>query len=136
MFLLPSLLYVGVWFVTAPAIRFTIGPLWVIAVGALALSAARYGHSPLDERWARIAVHAVLVFILVTVCTIGLNESLSAPSLHPVKRMTTLSGLTVYVPVAGDQCGDAPLPCSSVPPDQRLELRHPGTLANGFRIAK
>jgi hypothetical protein len=136
MFLLPSLLYVGVWFVTAPAIRFTLGPLWVIAVGTLALSAARSSHLPLDERRARIAVHGVLVFILGAACTIGLNKSPSAPSLYPVKRMTTLSGLTVYVPVAGDQCGDAPLPCSSVPPDQRLELRHPGTLANGFRIAK
>lgn len=136
MFLLPSALYVIVWFVTAPAIRFAIGPLWVIGVGTLALSAARSAHLPLDERRVRIAVHAVLIFLLGTACTVGLNESVSVPSLYPVKRITTQSGLSVHLPVEGDQCGDAPLPCASVPPHQRLELRHPGTLANGFRIAR
>src|SRR6476620_1883923 len=40
-FLVPSLVALAVWFVAAPAIRFTLGPLWVIAIGTLALSAAR-----------------------------------------------------------------------------------------------
>lgn len=135
-FLLPSLVYIAVWFFTAPAIRFTVGPLWVIGVGTLALSAARFGHPPLDGRRARVAVRAVMVFMLGAACIVGLRDSLVRPSRHPVRPMTTLSGLTVYLPVTGDQCGDAPLPCANVPPDPRLELRRPGTPANGFRVAK
>lgn len=127
-FLLPSLFAVAVWFVTAPAIRFTLGPLWVIAIGALALSAARV------ERRASTAMHATLLLGLGTAFTIGVTEADSAPYWRPIRQMTTLSGLSINVPVNSDQCGDAPLPCSSQPPDERLELRQPGTLAKGFRI--
>jgi len=133
-FLLPSLVALAVWFVTAPAIRFTLGPLWVIAVGMLALSAARAGYLSLGERRARIAARGTVMLVLGTAFTLGLIEADSTPASRPVKPMTTLSGLTIYVPVKGDQCGDAPLPCSSDPPDVRLELRQPGTLAKGFRV--
>lgn len=134
-FLLPSLLALGVWFVTAPAIRFTLGPLWVIAVGRLALSAARSRYLSLDATRARIAMRIGLVLVLGAACVVGLNESGSTPAPHPLRQITTLSGLTVYVPVGSDQCGDAPLPCSSHAPNQRLELREPGSIAKGFRVA-
>jgi hypothetical protein len=136
MFFLPALISVVVWFVTAPAIRFALGPLWVIGAGTLAFAAANYAHLSLDHRRTRIAVRVALLLVLGGVCAVGLNESGSAPSVYPVKRITTLSGLTVYVPVKGDQCGDAPLPCASLPPDQSLELRQPGALAKGFRVAR
>jgi hypothetical protein len=127
-FLLPSLLALAVWFVTAPAVRFTLGPLWVIAIGALALSAAH------TARRASRVMQATVLLALTTAFGIGLVESDSSPSSRPVRHITTLSGLSINVPAKGDQCGDAPLPCSSQPPDERLELRQPGTLAKGFRI--
>jgi hypothetical protein len=132
-FLLPSLFALAVWFVTAPAIRFTLGPLWVIAVGMLALSAARAGYLSLVERRASTAMRATLLLVLAMAFTIGLVESDSAAASRLVSPITTLSGL-INVPAKGDQCGDAPLPCSSQPPNERLELRQPGTLAKGFRI--
>jgi hypothetical protein len=133
-FLLPSLVAVAVWFVTAPAIRLTLGPLWVIAVGILALTAARTGYLSLAGRRASIIARAALTSVLAIACTIGLIESDSTAPSFQVKQITTLSGLTLNVPVNSDQCGDAPLPCSSKPPDERLELRQPGTYAKGFRV--
>ena len=135
-FLLPSLLAVGVWFPSAPAIRFTIGPLWVIAVGTLALSAAGSRRLLLDSQQARVIARSALVFVLASACAVGLRESRSAGSPRPLKRVTTLSGFLVNVPAGGDQCGDAPLPCSSHAPNQRLELREPGSIAKGFRVAR
>jgi len=136
LFLLPSLIFCGVWLVTAPAIRLALGPLWVIAVGTLALSFARARDAPLNERRIRMATHALLAVMLGTAFTLALSESAwSAPS-YPIQPVKTDSGLIVYLPLTGDQCGDAPLPCSSNPPNPRLELRRPGSLASGFRIAK
>jgi hypothetical protein len=127
-FLVPSLVALAVWFVTAPAIRFTLGPLWVIAIGTLALSAA---HAP---RRATMGMHLTMLLTLAIAFVIGVTEADSRFTSPPLTQMTTLSGLSVNVPSKGDQCGDAPLPCSSQPPDQRLELRQPGSLAKGFRI--
>jgi len=127
-FLVPPLVALAVWFVTAPAIRFTIGPLWVIAIGTLALSAAR------TPRRASTGMHLTMLLTVGIAFIIGVTEADSRSSSPPITQMTTLSGLTVNVPARGDQCGDAPLPCSSKAPDQRLELRQPGSLAKGFRI--
>jgi hypothetical protein len=134
-FLLPSLLALVVWFFTAPAIRLTLGPLWVIAVGMLALSAARAAvFVSLADRRASILARATLTSLLAVAFAIGLIESSSPAPSPQLEQITTLSGLTLNVPVTSDQCGDAPLPCSSKPPDERLELRQSGTFAKGFRI--
>jgi hypothetical protein len=48
-----------------------------------------------------------------------------------VVRVRTLSGLGVYVSREGQQCWDAPLPCTWRL-DPRLRLRVPGDLGSGF----
>ncbi|HYN80934.1 MAG TPA: hypothetical protein VES88_05480 [Gemmatimonadaceae bacterium] len=135
-FLLPSVLFLAFWLFTAPAVRFAIGPLWVVAIGVLALSVAASGDERLNEVRLRKLVPAGLGVMLATACAVALSEPVRRPSRRLVKPITTLSGLSVYLPVSGDRCGDAPLPCSSKPPDERLELRDRGTLAKGFRIAR
>lgn len=135
-FLLPSLISIPAWLVTAPAIRFTIGPLWVIAAGTLAVSLAGSGYARLDNYAFRVMLPGFLTVVLVAGCVAAFNESQRPASPETVRRMKTLSGLTVFVPATGDRCGDAPLPCSSLPPNEQLELRRPGSLADGFRIAR
>ncbi len=48
-----------------------------------------------------------------------------------VQMFTTTSGLVVYTPRAGDQCWDAPLPCTPYP-DAALCLRQAQMLPYGF----
>ncbi len=136
LFLIPSLIFCGVWLVAAPAIRLALGPLWVIAVGTLALAFARAPNAWLNERRIRMGTHGVLAVMLGTAFTLALSESGWLPPSYPIEPVKTQSGLIVNIPVLSDQCGDAPLPCSSNPPNPHLELRRPGSLASGFRIAK
>lgn len=51
----------------------------------------------------------------------------------PLTKNSTDSGPIVYMPEAGDQCWDSPLPCT---PDfnPKLKLRTPGALVSGFTI--
>jgi hypothetical protein len=45
---------------------------------------------------------------------------------------TTDSGLVVYKPIKGNQCGDSPLPCTpNINYD--LKLRDPSNIASGFK---
>jgi hypothetical protein len=53
----------------------------------------------------------------------------------PLVKKITQSGLTVYTPETGDQCWDAPLPCTPYF-KTFLELREPGNLASGFKVTK
>ncbi len=43
-------------------------------------------------------------------------------------------GLAVNVPVEGELCWDAPLPCASPPILVGLRLRREGDLGSGFRV--
>jgi hypothetical protein len=136
MFLIPSVIFCVVWLVTAPALRFALGPLWVIAVGTLALAFVRGPNAWLHERRIQMGTHAIVAVMLGTAFALALRESGWSPPSYPIQPVKTQSGLIVNLPVASDQCGDAPLPCTSNPPNPRLELRRHGSLASGFRIAK
>jgi len=58
-----------------------------------------------------------------------LAESVTKPGL--IKRITG-SGLTIYTPAQGDECWDAPLPCT---PYFRPQLRLRGkSLSEGFYL--
>ena len=135
-FLLPSFVAVGAWFATAPAIRFIIGPLWVIGVATLAWALARLNLPPPSGTRAGHSTHGLLLAMFGAALAIGIHESIAAQPSFAITRTTTRSGLTVYYPVADDRCGDAPLPCSNLRPDDRLELRQPGSMAKGFRLVK
>lgn len=134
--LLPSVCFMAFWLFTAPAVRFAIGPIWVIGIGVLALSVAAYGNRPLNDLRIRNLLPAGLGLMLAASCAVALSETGRPASPPRVRPIATPSGLSVYLPVSGDRCGDAPLPCSSKPPEKGLELRNPGTFAKGFRIAR
>jgi hypothetical protein len=134
--LIPSLLAAAFWLVTAPAVRFILGPLWVVAVGTLAVSLAGAGYSLTDKYALRIVVPASLALIMSVAFAVAFSESSRPPSRQALKRMITNSGLTIFLPASGDRCGDAPLPCASRLPEKGLELRKPGSFASGFRVAK
>jgi len=135
-FLLPCIFFMVFWLFTAPAIRFAIGPLWVIGIGALAISVAASGVPPLNELRMRNLLPAGLGLVLFAFFAVALSETGRPASSARVRPIATPSGLSVYLPVSGDRCGDAPLPCSSKPPEKGLELRDPGTFEKGFRIVR
>ncbi|MGH9418878.1 MAG: hypothetical protein ACRD3J_02800, partial [Thermoanaerobaculia bacterium] len=55
----------------------------------------------------------------------------SAVPSSPVITRETASGLTVYVPVSGEQCWNAPLPCTPYF-SANLALRVKGDMSSGF----
>jgi hypothetical protein len=128
------------WFLGAPDIRFGDGFFW-IGMG-FGVSAA------LDavpvKAWNRYALAAALAMSFMAV-------AVKVPRLRPQPRywvtgkawanatdeVVLKNGqtppLVVRVPRRGDQCGDAPLPCTPYPRD-RLLWRQPGNLAAGFKV--
>lgn len=138
-----GLISIGIWFLMAPDLRFIQGTVWVLAavVGGIALTALN----------ARIRPQfAVLVVLVVFYFTISYSyprafwQQLNAPlriqdpeALFPsvaVSTFQTRSGLLLQVPANGDQCWDAPLPCTPYF-NPNLELRNPPSLQSGFRSA-
>lgn len=130
------------WFVLAPDLRFAHAQFWCLSFGSAliflshmkpAITAKAYS----TTFWA--------VFLIVNVLLIGKTfdsiKNLADVSLsgwHPVpvvplNTMKTASGLVVYTPKTGDQCWDAPLPCT---PDfnPNLRLRIADDLASGFTV--
>ncbi len=91
---------------------------WLALTGALAVSAGVIG--PVRARWRA--------------CPWQMGRA-GASAIESV----TIAGdsgrppLTVFVPVRGDQVGDAPLPATPYPRDT-LRARRPGNLRHGFRV--
>jgi hypothetical protein len=63
----------------------------------------------------------------------GEDCGLHAPPDPPLKSFVTRSGLLLYVPEKGDQCWDAPLPCTPYP-NSDLRLRSQGDTSHGFML--
>jgi hypothetical protein len=146
--LAPAVVGALFWFVTAPDFRFA-GPLfWILAAAALTLCLRELG---LPRTGPGRLVGAAVVVALALMAIAGhdlmlrstrgvvreaLHRAKTQPGLPPLPRadwteFVTRSGLILYVPVSGDQCWDAPLPCTPYPsPD--LRLRRPGDLSGGF----
>jgi hypothetical protein len=140
-----------IWFWMAPSVRFGLFLFWAMAAIAVASM-----FSPTSVRYALILVIGVSLLILFDpVCTwmrtphMGLFAAMQRtlliapdarnglgmmPKVEMIERSTD-SGLRLWVPVTGDQCWDAPLPCTPYfNPD--LRLRIPGDIESGFVIDK
>ena len=68
----------------------------------------------------------------------SVTEEISKSGWHvvnevPLEKRMTSSGLLVYTPKFGDQCWDAPLPCTPYFKES-LRLRRPGDMASGFTV--
>jgi hypothetical protein len=148
--LAPAVVGALFWFVTAPDFRFAGALFWILAAAALTLCLRELGlprHGP--GHLVRAAAVAALALAAIAghdpmlrstrgVVREAFHRAKTQPGLPPLPRAdcteyVTRSGLILYVPVNGDHCWDAPLPCTPYPsPD--LRLRRPGDLSGGFML--
>ena len=132
--LLPTLPALVFWFFASPDLRFAGAAWWVLGLGSLAVALAAYNARE----------QAVTVALAVTLALIALNPvqvlnfvgpgddgGFSAIPAAEVEQTESEHGVTIYVPVSGDQCWDAPLPCA---PGERPQLaqRETGDWQAGF----
>jgi len=138
--LVPSLGALTFWFLSAPDPRFGQTAIW-----GTAATLGSCGFFPVVEKGG-----VRLKLLVVTILCFGLwslnPRSLWRSSYSQVFKMRqfspfpqcetkilpTRSGLEVRVPVKGNQCWDAPLPCTPYF-NSELELRKQGNLQSGFR---
>lgn len=127
------------WFAEAPDLRFAEAPLWCIAAicGSIGITSAASTY-----RWLRPRLFGVAIAAAVLWCISGFGWQLSyRPSLSSgdfgvlpapdIVVRKTQSGLPVYVPAHGDQCWDAPLPCTPYF-NKTLHLRSRANMRWGF----
>ena len=138
--LIPSLAAIIFWSFAAPDPRFAQFAIWTLAgvIGAWGITAAgfRFGAG----RSNRVALAALFALLLWCQISVGWRESLQSISarnpIAPLPSVTVLprqtqSSLTVYAPAAGNQCWDAPLPCTPEF-DPSLRLRDGQSIQHGF----
>ncbi len=156
--LLPAVASAAFWFFSAPAPRFAGAAFWILSAGALTL--AVYHTRSVRELLLLSIICSALLFLRFFVHGEGdffrvlirdrdfqaalqqlrLNLAYSTegggfnptPSV-PMKRFETDSGLVVYTPAEGEQCWQAPLPCTPFP-HSALTLRKHDDVGSGFMV--
>ncbi len=140
LFLFPPVASLLLLFLKIPNPRYAAIAFWWLGAGAVTVAYKRWG-------MARLSNSAVVVIMLLSIM-FGIATHIkrekfidSGPQngFYPIPiakahPFTTSSGLTVYVPDEGDQCWDAPLPCTPYP-KSNLRLRNDGEIESGFMIS-
>jgi hypothetical protein len=142
--LLPGLAGILFWFAASPDPRFAQFAIWTTAatLGAWSIVYLDFQCPPSHTRPAHTGMALAALFLSLIWCLIsfGWKEPLSAlrgvqqPPPLPKPALVlkrTLSGLAVYVPAQGNQCWDAPLPCTPYF-DESLRLRDASSVRWGF----
>jgi len=134
---LPCVVGIVVWFLTAPDPRFVFVLFWILAA---TLAGAIRTSTPFKERVLRHSVAGIT--LALAVAALVQRPPLIGPGpdhgFHPmpdpdVVEAFTDSGLKVYLPAVDDQTWDAPLPSAPfLTPG--LKLRVPGDMTRGFVI--
>jgi len=137
--LFPSIAGIIFWFAASPDLRFAQFAIWTAAA-----TLGSWGIVSLDTQLHRSRTSLVLAVLVLSLiwCVISLGWKEPLLALHGVQQPTplpkptfilrhTLSGLAVYVPAQGEQCWDAPLPCTPYF-DPSLRLRNASSLRWGF----
>jgi hypothetical protein len=132
------------WFLTAPDPRFAHALFFCFAIACalIFLAAAQRLASPRTFAIILCAVFALTYRGLArqaireraTLAQISVDGWQPLPTTRLIARTTT-NGLVILTPAKGDQCWDAPLPCT---PYFRVDLRErvPGKLASGFTVTR
>jgi hypothetical protein len=137
--LLPGLAGILFWFAASPDPRFAQFAIWTAAatLGAWGMASVDSQRQRLHSRLALAALVLSLIWCLISFgwkepirALRGVQEPPPLPKVNLIVRRT-LSGLAVYVPEQGNQCWDAPLPCTPYF-DPSLRLRDPSSLRWGF----
>lgn len=138
-FLLPPVVSIIFWFFTAPTVRFAGASFWLLGAGSMIL-ATSYSKK-LQER------KILFIILVMSFCILykffpfknliltkdKINNFYDIPKVT-LKKDITNSGLVMFLPEKGDQCWDAPLPCTPyMNPD--LRLRRKGDMQYGFIIS-
>lgn len=144
-FVVPLLLGIAFWFFTAPDLRFGVGYLW-----ALALCVFGSGVRRLFEAARSATVPRFVSILFISVGLMSVHYGLLKATAHPlvvrkmdrfkfatyrrllltwpgmsrgqVESRATVSGETLHIPAAGNQCWLAPLPCATPPFNQELKI--------------
>lgn len=113
---------VAFWFQTAPTARFGWAYLFALALVPCAEAIAKLSRRHL--RWPVLAAGAVALVAVwrLAAASVAWVDVAPGPAISPVawprmpgapwKDLETASGLRVQVPVRGDQCWSAPVPCT------------------------
>jgi hypothetical protein len=138
----PGVFGFAYWFFMAPDPRFANALFWCLSLGSALLFLSSV--QPLIKKWSFAGVFCV-VFMVTNLWFIGFAikdphriEIVSSSGWYPTKTIPliqreTSSGLVIFTPEQGNQCWDAPLPCTPYFNDS-LRLRIPGKLASGFTV--
>jgi len=137
--LFPSIIGIIFWFAASPDLRFAQFAIWTTAAAV-----GTWGIVSLDLGLRRSHTSLVLAALVLSsiwcLFSFGWNEPLlvlrgvQQPPPLPKPALiirNTFSGLAVYVPTGGQQCWDAPLPCTPYF-DPSLRLRNTSSLRYGF----
>ncbi|MFC2169616.1 LIC_10190 family membrane protein [Acidobacteriota bacterium] len=159
LFFLPAVLSLLYWFFTAPDVRFIGAALWIFGIGVFSM--AIEGLPNLRKAFGLF--YSLCIIFLLSSFVGGKLEFLKtlireknmpktikelnnpvfkrgqdrfgfhSTTCTDIKTFKTDSGLKLYYPADGDQCWDAPLPCTPYPrPD--LRLRRKDDMRSGFII--
>jgi len=135
-FVVPALGVLLFWFVTAPDPRFAGALFWYMAAGSLSVAGARTCSS---RKALTVSGLSLMVTILLTLPRSKIIRPGPDGGFYPIPQVQvhtfkTNSGLTLFVPNNGDQCWDAPLPCTPYP-NSNLRLRTDGNIAAGVAMS-
>ena len=144
LFIFPAIISLVLWFYVAPNPKFSGASFWYLGAGALAVAYQRFSFSYFKKlSLLNLLLSVTVALLLVTLYRGKLQNQIHGiisqqgfymiPSVE-LKTLITKSGLLVYTPKEGDQCWDAPLPCTPCF-NATLRLRIPGKLASGFTVA-
>jgi len=143
MIFIPPLLGLLYWFLTAPDPRFAIAILWLLPICSSLVLLSLLQRTICKPYFilALIIVFAITNrFFITNIPTLyPAFSQISLSGWLPIQNLPltvgqTQSGLVVYEPVDGDQCGDSPLPCTPEL-NPKLRLRNPGNIASGFTVS-
>jgi hypothetical protein len=146
--LLPATVTLIAWFVLGPDLRFAYGFIWFVSLVLLTLLVAALRETKRHKTALMVtylSLAAVVGFILTAepggVSNLRLREAsgsafLGLPALTPIEVVskTNANGVTINVPVLGENCGDAEPPCG-LGLDERLAYRG-SKVTDGFRIER
>lgn len=140
--LLPLMIMLGFWFVTAPEEKYVRYVFWGFAALSTTMAALTWHWVAWRRRvWAVLALVliclAYVIFLIIRhdeiLIPAGPHDGFHAHYLPQYDRIETADGLVLHVPSNMNQCWHIPLPCTPYL-HSALSARVPGELRHGFRI--
>ncbi len=142
LYLLTPMASLVFWLYSAPSLRFLGATLWILSISMVVLAFQHWKWH--NHKHYLLVVILIMTFIgflparrLISNVWTPLDKKfgLYPPYEQPVQLFTTASGLQLWIPLSGDQCWNAPLPCTPYP-SPALVQRVENDLGSGFIFHK